>query len=559
MAAPRPSSALLSALPSVMPPHLADGVDVPDGTILQTRLSNDEVEAIGLHGAEVSMVSGPSCSFKLHIGGQPDIAMAFREVGDSRVVISHRDGKDLRTAGFVDGELDLQRKLGMNDKERTKKRTLDATKQKKASSMLMMPAESDEPKAKRSRAVQRRATPVVVKRPRVRSSPAPLKSNGNSNTGASPLNGLTSNPVQPVVPHSSRRTSVLPTSTPSPHVSPPGMTSMAARAAAVLGNGHRPPRSSPPSAPGIPASARVSAAPSPAASRGPSPARLTSAPTSPRTSVRPSLPSAPPSVPTKDVVRHVVHLLALQDMSPADVKNRLANVPVGGDDVIRKVLQMVATAPTKKYQYKLKPARWAEVTKEYELYSAPEREFIARELSNRSAGGAANGSGSSQGSVVSPSTGDGSPSAAIAAGARKPAAAAGSRSLNGSGVNRTKAPPVDADLDKFVSRVLSGKARSFKTISSSADDAQYRKDFNTLWTNYVKLFEAVNDVQRSLATARGQRNTATFRDLAAVDGDASKLMRGIEERFDKYRDALGKIHGEIKQLKSRIEEYRTGR
>jgi RNA polymerase II elongation factor ELL len=558
MAAPRHAAPLGAQRGRVrLPPHALPppGAGNPDGVLFfKCRLTDDLVRQ--MQASTLTLATTASGTSGTIYAGSEEIGVKFRplDAPSASLLISHRKEALVRACGALSGEADVVRSMTTGISSLTKKRTLEAEADRKKSTTLMMAA-GDEPKAKRSRgsAAPRRAAATTVKRPRVRPS-------------AAAPNGLTSVPAPRRMP-----ASVLPTSTPSPHVSPPGLpssaahqASMARAAAALSGNGFRPPRSTPSAGPVI-STSRASAVPSPAASRGPSPARVVaSAPTSPRTGALPSpavvAPSASPSAQrVKELKRHLAHLLALQNMSASDMKNRLGSI-CADFELVRKAAQAVGTLSAGS-KYKLKPEKWAEVTSEYEHYSHPEREFIRRELANR-AGGTATGSGSSQGSVVSPSTGDGSPGAAVAAGARKSAAAAGSRTTNGVSSFRAKITPVDPELDNFVTATVSGNAKteqSIKPIGSDADDAAYRSSFNGLWKHYCALHGALTTMQSDMTAVRNRRNVASFGELPALNAEAARFVHAMKDRWEKYCEAYRRVHRELEVVKTRITEYSCGR
>jgi hypothetical protein len=269
----------------------------------------------------------------------------------------------------------------------------------------------------------------------------------------------------------------------------------------------------------------------------------------------------------KELRRHITHLLALQDMSASEMKSRLGSV-CSDFEQVRRAVQPIGTMCAGS-KYKLKPAHWADVTAEYDHYSMPERDFIRRELENRRAGGAptATGSGSSQGSVVSPSTGDGSPDPAVAPSAGKKSSTAAAAACpisgvaNGGAAFRAKLSAVDAELDKFVAGTVAGGAsdKSFAPIACADDEARYRASFHALWKQYCALHAAMVTMQTDMSAVRDGRKVAKLGDLAALDVEVASFVRALKVRWESYCAALHRVHRELQAVKGRIVEWDVGR
>lgn len=600
MAAPRAGAGppLTSRGPVVLPACEAPPCDPPITAIFRVSLTDDMLSEMAAQAGQGALqltavgASGtPGAAGALHMGGQA-LPVTFRHHDTKRAsevaeaCFTHRDGQQTRSVGIINGFADVKRPLSKNISSLTKKRTLDAANEKKKSHTLLINS-NEEPRPKRSRASAGSAATrrPVEKRPR----PAAPRS-----AHASPLNALT-----PGL-NSGRRISVpgaltsalpsaLPSATPSPHVSPPGLPSgasasraMASRANSLLGPGQLPPRSTPPGSSGL-SSARVSAAPSPAHSRGPSPARgIGSAPSSPRTggggaggqvgaaAVGAAVAATASSTNGAELQRHVIHLLALQDMSVTELRKRLSSAHDNFEQV-RRAAKAIATS-CGGAKYRLKRDSWRDVSPEYEGYSVPERDFVRREAASRRGEGGPSGSasaptanglstarngsaapttgsGSSQGSAVSPSVADGSPSAAAAGGARKSAAAAPV-------ALRTKLAPVDAELDKYVHATITGKKTPSKlSIRDEKHYADARKQYAAQWVRYVALHSSIGEMKTCIASVREERKQASIDELASLDKAASAFLRTVKGRWEDYCKALKNVHGELMVIRKALADY----
>lgn len=567
MAAPRKPVPLASDGPVVLPPLLSTGGPI----IYRVKLTDEQIEemlAAGSSGVSLEVLNQRNGSLRV---GEQQHDVCFRPLEKSSIEPEFcltRRGNCLRSVSTIAGEVDVKRKMTKGVSSITKQRTIEAAKASKDRAIEMINA-GDEPRPRLVSAGRKR---LSDKRPKTAAAQAVKRP--RTSDGRISMNGPSAAGLVRRIPAS------VASKSPSPHVSPPvassqQSTALQSRRISALGSNGTlqhaglPPRGTPSPSSGLPSHnpLRSSANPSPAASRVASPAQLSSATSSPGTDI---------NVSKAELRKHVIHLLALQDMSIDELRKRLG-AGLGDYDHVRSAVKAVALS-TMGSKFKLRPESWGEVTAEYLNYSAPERDFVRRELSRHKAvgnGGSGSGSGGSdgsggshatQGSAVSPSTGPSSSGVnssryrSQASEIRQAVTSSGgpSYSLPQSSPRRHVSASNNDELDRFVDEVnlQPRQIDERRRITSDDEEAACRTEFKTLWPRYCALHAALDDMKVSMARLLSQRtHAAKPTDLQSLDNETGSYLMSIRERWDRYSTALSHVHALIECQKRMIAEW----
>jgi hypothetical protein len=271
--------------------------------------------------------------------------------------------------------------------------------------------------------------------------------------------------------------------------------------------------------------------------------------------------------PKVDVRKDVVHLLALQEMSVTDLTKRLG--PGRGDfEEVLKSVKDIGESGRERGKYRLAPEYWAEVRPEYTGYTEIDRKRVREKLetvrgrhangtgptvtsrASGFSGSGSNGTSSSQGSAVSPS-GDGLATSATLHEA--PGASGGSCDIR-----LPRLPEEDPELEEFVSDVVKKGDGKFMrpAIQSDEEEVKYRRAFDQAWTRYCALHAALETLQKGMADLTAQRkNVAKPSEFDELDDAATMFLKEARDRWNRYSDALNKIHVKVTSLKKRIADW----
>eukprot|EP00178_Gracilaria_changii_P009365 TRINITY_DN2744_c0_g1_i1.p2 TRINITY_DN2744_c0_g1~~TRINITY_DN2744_c0_g1_i1.p2 ORF type:complete len:502 (-),score=111.75 TRINITY_DN2744_c0_g1_i1:5112-6617(-) len=470
-------------------PHHATGV--PPRQSYPVKLSADTVNAL-LNGEDAFIEFTHDEQGKIYIPNRPDITFTTRAItadnaDTSRAALFSRRGSNLRLVGPINHEMEIDRFPNQRS-HHVKKRAVNA---RSAVKREVKPLED----AADATTAKPRARKSAEKRPRA----APRRPPATASAGA---NGNSANfRVPRSLPLTQAALRSAPAS-PTENGRQPAAKRVAAASRSSMGSlGARrisPPANTPlpkPVARQTPTKTRVSPHSN---SRGPSPG--VHSPSSARAHTRAQMDNL------EDVRRHVVHSLALGDMTMAairrrhEARNMESNVL---DDALGEVAEKSGVT------YRLKKRSWREVYDDYTDYSDMERKMMTQ---NRQKVGAVDGKLAME--VMN-----------------------------------------DDLLNHEVRDVAKLMSRSVAEAKDEEGDDRLRKSYEQVHRIYSEVIERISAVAVKMRRLGDRLETCNESERGQVCAliDSANQVHG--ERYSRFKRALPKMHGYLKQVRRAVEKY----
>ncbi|CAN8064428.1 unnamed protein product [Agarophyton chilense] len=469
-------------------PHHATGV--PALVSYPVKLSADIVEAL-LSGEDASIVFDDDEQGKIFMPNRPDVTFTTRSITDhdadtARSVLYSRRGNDMRLVGPIYHEMEIDR-FPNKRSHPTKKRPVQS---RNISTSKRAPKEPDvasdtskAPRArktteKRPRAAPRRPTPNLPPPP-----PQPQKQNGN-NAGIRirSVPALRSAPASP---------------TENGRQAPPKRSAPQSRSA-IGALGPRPPNAplSKPARQQTPSKARLSPRSN---SRVPSP--NVHSPSSPRVGTRRKMDDP------EDVRRHVVHSLALGDMTMTAIRRRHEARNMEGV-VLGEALGEVAERSGS--TYRLKKRSWREVYDDYNDYNDMEKKRMKQ---NRV-------------------------------------------EVSGLVEGKLRVDVINDDLlQEELSSAAKLMARPVQEVKDDAEEERLRKNYEHVHRLYSEVIDRMGDVNAKFRRLGDKLKISNESERAHVSAAIQSANKSHAERFKRFQRVLPKMHGFLKHVRQTLERY----